>query len=118
LSLTLSAKAQLELTATRLDAIRVPARAMAILIVPLHPVDLEMSGGSCSLPVILTRTSFGTQMIQRFDIYKIQRWLGHKSITTTEKYLHYKADPDTAAAMGDLWATSPAADVVPLRRAA
>jgi integrase len=58
------------------------------------------------------RHSFGTQAIQRFDIYKVQRWLGHKSITTTEKYLHYRADESAAAAMGELWSTP--ATVVPL----
>jgi integrase len=64
------------------------------------------------------RHSFGTQAIQGFDIYKVQRWLGHKSIATTEKYLHYRADASAAEAIGALWATSPAADVVPIRRAA
>lgn len=49
------------------------------------------------------RHSFGTQAIQRFDIYTVQRWLGHKSITTTEKYLHYREDADAAQAMDDLW---------------
>ncbi|MCW3048705.1 MAG: site-specific integrase [Solirubrobacterales bacterium] len=43
------------------------------------------------------RHSFGTQAIQGFDIYKVQRWLGHKSIATTEKYLHYQADAPTPA---------------------
>jgi hypothetical protein len=46
------------------------------------------------------------------------RWLGHKSIATPEKYLHYRADANAAEAMGGLWATSPAADVVPIRRGA
>jgi integrase len=56
------------------------------------------------------RHSFGTQAIQRFDIYKVQRWLGHKSITTTEKYLHYRADADAAQAMDDLWKPQAAPD--------
>jgi integrase len=64
------------------------------------------------------RHSFGTQAIQKFDIYTVQRWLGHKSISTTEKYLHYRADASAAEAMGALWATSPAADVVLIRRVA
>lgn len=50
------------------------------------------------------RHSFGTQAISRFDVYTVQRWLGHKSITTTEKYLHFREDADAAQAMDDLWA--------------
>jgi integrase len=60
------------------------------------------------------RHSFGTQAIQRFDIYTVQRWLGHKSITTTEKYLHFRADADAAAAMDALWATPSAAHDAPV----
>lgn len=57
------------------------------------------------------RHSFGTQAIKKFDIYTVQRWMGHKSITTTEKYLHYRADASAAMAMDALWASSAA--VVP-----
>jgi integrase len=65
------------------------------------------------------RHSFGTQAIQRFDVYTVQRWLGHKSITTTEKYLHYRADANAAQAMDALWQTSDqVAEVIPLARAA
>jgi integrase len=64
------------------------------------------------------RHFFGKQAIRGFDICKVQRWLGHKSIAPTEKYLHYRADVNAAEAMGALWATSHAADVVPIRRAA
>lgn len=42
------------------------------------------------------RHSPGTQAVQHNDVYTLQRWLGHKSITTTEKYLHYKAAPEAA----------------------
>jgi integrase len=70
------------------------------------------------VPFKALRDSFGTTAIQGFDLYTVQRFLGHKSITTTEKYLHYKAQPDAAKGMGVLWASSPGADVVPLRKAA
>ncbi len=33
------------------------------------------------------RHSFGTQAIRAFNIYEVQRMIGHRSITTTERYL-------------------------------
>jgi integrase len=38
------------------------------------------------------RHSFGTQAIQKFDTHTVQRWLGRTSVSTTEKYLHSRAD--------------------------
>jgi integrase len=64
------------------------------------------------------RHSFGTAAVQRFELYRVSRWKGHKSITTTEIYLRYRANPAAAEGIGALWATSPDADVVPLRQAA
>jgi integrase len=49
------------------------------------------------------RHSFGTQAIQRFDIYTVARMMGHASIKTTEKYLHYRPDPAAANVMDELW---------------
>jgi integrase len=43
------------------------------------------------------RHSFGTQAIRAFNIYEVQRMMGHRHITTTERYLHYAPDPDAAA---------------------
>jgi integrase len=49
------------------------------------------------------RHSFGTQAIRVFSIYEVQRMMGHRSITTTERYLHYAPDPDAAAKLSQLW---------------
>jgi integrase len=49
------------------------------------------------------RHSFGTQAIRAFNIYEVQRMMGHRSITTTERYLHYAPDPDAAAKLSRLW---------------
>jgi integrase len=49
------------------------------------------------------RHSFGTQAIRAFNIYEVQRMMGHRHITTTERYLHYAPDPDAAAKLSRLW---------------
>lgn len=51
------------------------------------------------------RHSFGTQAIRAFNIYEVQRMMGHRSITTTERYLHHAPDPDAAAKLSQLWGT-------------
>jgi integrase len=35
------------------------------------------------------RHTFGTQAIRKFKIHEVQRMMGHRHITTTERYLHY-----------------------------
>ena len=35
------------------------------------------------------RHVFGTRMITRTDIRRVQEWMGHADIQTTMKYLHY-----------------------------
>jgi integrase len=49
------------------------------------------------------RHTFGTQAIRRFKIHEVQRMMGHRQITTTERYLHYASDPDAAAKLSALW---------------
>jgi integrase len=49
------------------------------------------------------RHSFGTQAIRAFNIYEVQRMMGHRHITTTERYLHYAPDPNAAAKLSKLW---------------
>jgi integrase len=64
------------------------------------------------------RHSFGTQAIRRVNIYELQRLMGHRHITTTERYLHYVPDPDLGARLTGLWdSDSDAAKVIALRRA-
>ncbi len=64
------------------------------------------------------RHSFGTQAIRAFNIYEVQRMMGHRHITTTERYLHYAPDPDAAAKLSGLWggpAGGDGANVVSIR---
>jgi integrase len=66
------------------------------------------------------RHSFGTQAIRAFNIYEVQRMMGHRHITTTERYLHYAPDPDAAAKLSGLWGApdgEEGANVVSIRRA-
>jgi integrase len=75
------------------------------------------------------RHTFGTQAIRKFKIHEVQRMMGHRHITTTERYLHYTPDPEGVAKLAELWGerdgvrvggptSVPPATVVPLRRAA
>jgi integrase len=66
------------------------------------------------------RHTFGTQAIRVFRIHEVQRMMGHRHITTTERYLHYSPDADGAAKLSALWAAEVAEPpkVVPLRRPA
>jgi integrase len=64
------------------------------------------------------RHTFGTLAIRVFKIHEVQRMMGHRHITTTERYLLYSPDPDGAAKLSALWADSGRGDVVPLHRAA
>ena len=65
------------------------------------------------------RHTFGTQAIRAFKIHEVQRMMGHRHITTTERYLHYAPDPDAAAKLTALWGGADSEEetnVVPLRR--
>jgi hypothetical protein len=47
-----------------------------------------------------------------FNIYEVQRMMGHRHITTTERYLHYAPDPDAAAKLSRLWHSEGSTDNV------
>jgi integrase len=47
------------------------------------------------------RHTFGTRMIARADIRRVQEWMGHAAIQTTMKYLHYAPRHDDAALVAD-----------------
>ena len=74
------------------------------------------------------RHTFGTQAIRGFKVHEVQRLMGHRHITTTERYLHYAPDADAADRLSALWETTTVdsprpgvadpANVVPLHRAA
>jgi integrase len=42
------------------------------------------------------RHTFGTRMIGKADIRRVQEWMGHADVQTTMKYLHYAPRPDDA----------------------
>jgi integrase len=82
-------------------------------------VSAAKRGGLSALRFHDLRHSFGTQAIRAFNIYEVQRMMGHRHITTTERYLHYAPDPDAAATLSGLWGASAGADgsnVVPIWR--
>ena len=67
------------------------------------------------------RHTFGTQAIRGFKVHEVQRMMGHRHITTTERYLHYAPDPDAASKLTALWSggeLEATENVVPLRRSA
>lgn len=44
--------------------------------------------------------TIGTQAIRVFKVHEVQRLIGHRHITTTERYLHYTPDPDAPRVSG------------------
>ncbi|WP_375337035.1 tyrosine-type recombinase/integrase [Conexibacter sp. W3-3-2] len=53
------------------------------------------------------RHSFGTRMAAAgVDVRKIQAWLGHESLKTTERYMHYAPAHDDAARIGAAFAAA------------
>ena len=45
------------------------------------------------------RHTFGTRMIAKADIRRVQEWMGHADIQTTMRYLHYAPREEDA----ELW---------------
>ena len=50
------------------------------------------------------RHTFGTRMIAKADIRRVQEWMGHADVQTTMKYLHYVPRPDDAALVAEAFA--------------
>ena len=46
-------------------------------------------------------------MIAKADILKVQAWMGHAQISTTQRYLHYVERPDEVALLADAFAIKP-----------
>ncbi|HEY8767264.1 MAG TPA: tyrosine-type recombinase/integrase, partial [Dehalococcoidia bacterium] len=42
------------------------------------------------------RHTFGTRMIAKADIRRVQEWIGHADVQTTMRYLHYAPRGDEA----------------------
>jgi integrase len=57
------------------------------------------------------RHTFGTRMIAKADIRRVQEWMGHADIQTTMKYLHYVPREDDARLVAEAFGTAaPAVD--------
>jgi integrase len=54
------------------------------------------------------RHTFGTTMIRKADIVRVQEWMGHADIETTRKYLHFVPRPDDALLVAEAFRTEPA----------
>jgi integrase len=53
------------------------------------------------------RHTFGTRMIAKADIRRVQEWMGHADVQTTMKYLHYVPRDDDAALVADAFRAEP-----------
>ncbi|MBW8060541.1 MAG: site-specific integrase [Solirubrobacterales bacterium] len=60
------------------------------------------------------RHTFGTRMIAKVDIRRVQEWMGHADIQTTMKYLHYVPRKADAALVADAFSMdeSPASRLI------
>jgi integrase len=47
------------------------------------------------------RLTFGTRMIAKADIRRVQEWMGHADIQTTMRYLHHAPRGDEAALVAE-----------------
>jgi integrase len=47
------------------------------------------------------RHTFGTRMIAKADVRRVQEWMGHADIQTTMKYLHYAPREGDAALVAE-----------------
>jgi integrase len=56
--------------------------------------------------------TFGTRMIAKADIRRVQEWMGHADIQTTMRYLHYAPRDEDAALVAEAFAVDTARDVL------
>jgi integrase len=56
------------------------------------------------------RHTFGTRVISKADIRRVQEWMGHASIQTTMQYLHYAPRAEDARLVADAFALPPTPD--------
>lgn len=50
------------------------------------------------------RHTFGTRMIARADIRRVQEWMGHADVQTTVKYLHFAPRDEDAQLVAEAFA--------------
>jgi integrase len=63
------------------------------------------------------RHTFGTRMIAKADIRRVQEWMGHADVQPTMKYLHYVPREEDAALVGAAFAIeSPATQTARIDR--
>jgi integrase len=53
------------------------------------------------------RHTFGTRMIAKADIRRVQEWMGHADIQTTMRYLHFAPRDEDAALVAEAFALGP-----------
>jgi len=58
------------------------------------------------------RHTFGTRMIAKADIRRVQEWMGHADIQTTMRYLHYAPHAEDAVLVAEAFAVSAPTDPV------
>lgn len=57
------------------------------------------------------RHTFGTRMITKADIRRVQEWMGHADVQTTMRYLHYAPRSEDARLVAEAFALEePAAE--------
>ncbi len=71
-------------------------------------------GGLRSLRFHDLRHTFGTRMIGKADIRRVQEWMGHADIQTTMRYLHYAPHAEDARLVAEAFAVESAGDVLGL----
>ena len=57
------------------------------------------------------RHTFGTRMIAKADIRRVQEWMGHADVQTTVRYVHYAPRADDAALVAQAFAVEAPKDV-------
>lgn len=57
------------------------------------------------------RHTFGTRMIAKADIRRVQEWMGHADIETTMKYLHYAPRHSDASLVAEAFSVEPEAEL-------
>ena len=62
------------------------------------------------------RHTFGTRMIGKADIRRVQEWMGHADVQTTMKYLHYVPREQDAQLVAEAFRLEPVAAPVSSRR--
>ncbi len=60
------------------------------------------------------RHTFGTRMIAKADIRRVQEWMGHADIQTTMRYLHYAPREEDARLVAEAFEVAEPVDAPPV----